>query len=105
MKSKRNNRLKDYNKCAKIKCEKIITDKELYKMFKKISKLSRHNKETKKYWKLNGAKTKCVAKKCTHLIKGQLKGKRIKRIKSKNNKNNKIFRNMLSNSLKKKSKK
>ena len=101
MQSNRNNRLKDYNKCAKTKCEKIITDKELDKMFKKISKLSRHNKETKKYWKLNGEKTKCVAKKCTHLIKGQLKGKHIKP--TKNNKNK--FKKMLSKSLKKKSKK
>lgn len=97
MKSKRNNRLRDYNKCAKIKCDKIITDKELDKMFKKISKLSRYNKESKKYWSLRSKKDKCISKKCTHLIKGQLKGKHIKH--TKNNKNN--FKKMLSKSLKK----
>ena len=93
MKSKRNNRLKDYNKCAKLKCEKIISDKDLDKMYK----LSRYNKESKKYWSLRSKKDKCIAKKCNHLIKGQLKGKHIKL--TNNNKNN--FRKMLSKALKK----
>lgn len=94
MKSKRNNRLKDYNKCAKIKCEKIISDKDLDKMFKKIYKLSRYNKE---YWSLRSKKDKCISKKCNHLIKGQLKSNFAKP--TNNNKNN--FRKMLSKSFKK----
>ena len=56
-----------------IKCEKIIYDKELDQMFKKISKLSKYNKESKKYWSLRSKKDKCISKKCNHLIKGQLK--------------------------------
>ena len=47
MKSNRNNRLKDYNKYAKIKCEKIISDKDKDKIYKKISKLSKYKKENK----------------------------------------------------------
>ena len=97
MKSKRNNRLKDYNKCAKINCEKIISDKDLDKMFKKISKLSRYNKEYKKYWSLRSKKDKCISKKCNHLIKGQLKSNFAKP--TKNELNN--FKNMLSKSFKK----
>ena len=68
MKSKKTNRLNDYNKCSKKKCEKIISEKDLNKMFK-LSK----NKESKDYFRLRIKKDKCISKKCTHLIKGQLK--------------------------------
>ena len=90
MKSKRNNRLKDYNKCSKKNCEKIISEKDLNKMFKS----SKHNKD---YWRLRSKKDKCIAKQCTHLIKGQLKGKHIKPTKKEFNN----FRNMFSKSSKK----
>jgi len=89
MKSNRNNRLKNYNKCSKKKCEQIISEKNLNKMYK----LSKY-KKSKDYWLLRSKKDKCIAKQCTHLIKGQLKGKHIKPNKKELNN----FRNMFKKS-------